>query len=78
MIHGEVSHQLHAIDWHQRKAVLWPAVLAGVQRLPLQHQCLVIEGAGSPAKVNLPKSAIVNMELALALQASVYLIVDID
>ncbi|UPW20641.1 cobyric acid synthase [Agarivorans sp. TSD2052] len=78
IVNGEVSHQLNAIDWHQRKAILWPAVTASVERLQSKHQCLVIEGAGSPAEVNLRKSDIVNMELALHVDASVYLIADID
>ncbi|MDO6765326.1 cobyric acid synthase [Agarivorans sp. 1_MG-2023] len=78
VVNGKVSHELLAKDWHQRKAVLWPAVTASLQRLQSKHPLLVIEGAGSPAEVNLRKSDIVNMEVALHTNASVYLIADID
>jgi adenosylcobyric acid synthase len=78
VVNGEVSHELLAKDWHQRKSVLWPAVTASLARLQQDYSQLVIEGAGSPAEVNLRKSDIVNMEVALHCQASVYLIADID
>ncbi|WP_040307470.1 cobyric acid synthase [Agarivorans albus] len=78
VVNGEVSHDLLAKDWHQRKSVLWPAVTASLARLQQGFSQLVIEGAGSPAEVNLRKSDIVNMEVALHCEASVYLIADID
>ncbi|GGA93005.1 cobyric acid synthase [Agarivorans gilvus] len=78
VVNGKVSHELHAKDWHQRKAVLWPAVTQSLAQLKKRFPLLVIEGAGSPAEVNLRKSDIVNMEVALHTDASVYLIADID
>ncbi len=78
IVNGKVSHELHAKDWHQRKSVLWPAVTQSLSRLQQRFPLLVIEGAGSPAEVNLRKSDIVNMEVALHSDALVYLIADID
>lgn len=78
VVEGQVHGPLHSMDWHQRRDYLWPVVQRCLQRVQQQYQQVVIEGAGSPAEVNLRKSDIVNMEVALACQADVYLVVDID
>lgn len=78
IVQGKRVEDIHAHAWHERKAILWPAVESSLGRLQSKHQQIVIEGAGSPAEVNLRKSDIVNMEVALACEADVYLVVDID
>lgn len=77
IVNGEVDTQVTKLPWMQRKARLWPHVKAAFTRLQSQYDLLVIEGAGSPAEVNLRAGDIVNMAVALEFDASVQLIVDI-
>jgi adenosylcobyric acid synthase len=64
--------------WLERKALLWPVVRDALGSLLGDFELVVIEGAGSPAEVNLRDSEIVNMRVALECDADVYLAVDID
>lgn len=77
IVNGEVDTQVTQLPWMQRKARLWPHVKAALTRLQSQYDLVVIEGAGSPAEVNLRAGDIVNMAVALEFNASVQLIVDI-
>jgi adenosylcobyric acid synthase len=61
-----------------RRTLLWKEVQYTLQRLQNDYQQVIIEGAGSPAEINLRAGDIVNMSVALECQADVYLVSDID
>jgi adenosylcobyric acid synthase len=64
--------------WSSRRADLWPVVVDSLDRLRRSHDVVVVEGAGSPAEINLRDRDIVNMRVALYAQADVLLVADID
>jgi adenosylcobyric acid synthase len=78
IVMGRYSPDITALPWLGRKARLWPVVQSALHSLLADYDQLVIEGAGSPAEVNLRESDIVNMAVALECQADVYLVADID
>ncbi len=78
VVMGRYDPAISALPWLARKAQLWPVVQAALSSLLADYEQLVIEGAGSPAEVNLRASDIVNMRVALECQADVYLVADID
>src|SRR4051812_15757513 len=53
---GEVRADLAGIPWHERSALLWPHARDALQSLQADHDVIVIEGAGSPAEINLRHS----------------------
>lgn len=59
-------------------ADLWPVVTEALDRLRSTYDIVIAEGAGSPAEINLRDQDIVNMRLALSVQAHVLLVADID
>ena len=67
-----------AREYHQLKASLWETVTASLHRLRTEYDVVVIEGAGSPAEINLKDHDIVNMRVALHADAPVLLVGDID
>jgi adenosylcobyric acid synthase len=75
---GQVRPDLGAMPWRERSALLWPTAQAAL--LSLQSECdvLVIEGAGSPAEINLAANDFVNTGTALAAEAACLLVSDID
>jgi len=75
---GRANPELTALGWRERKAHLWPHVQAALHSLLAEYDVVVIEGAGSPAEVNLRSSDIVNMRVALEARAAVLLACDID
>jgi adenosylcobyric acid synthase len=75
---GQSRIELRDYPWHERKAVLWPAVDEALHSLRTEYDLIVAEGAGSPAETNLRHSDIVNMEVARHCNASVLLVADID
>ncbi|GMA15618.1 cobyric acid synthase [Deinococcus metallilatus] len=75
---GRAHPELTALGWRERKAHLWPHVQAALHSLLDEYDVVVIEGAGSPAEVNLRSSDIVNMRVALEARAAVLLACDID
>lgn len=64
--------------WLERAPRLWPVISGALCSLVSEFEQLVIEGAGSPAEVNLRDTDLVNMRVALACDADVYLVADID
>jgi len=78
IINGKVDSELSNMPWRERKKLIWPKVVTALETLQSQYQQIVIEGAGSPAEINLRDGDIVNMSVALACQADVYLVSDID
>jgi adenosylcobyric acid synthase len=67
-----------ALPWLERRSRLWPVVQSSLHGLLRDFDQVVIEGAGSPAEINLRATDIVNMAVARECQADVYLIADID
>lgn len=78
IINGKVDNQISLLPWMERKKWVWPKVLEALNSLQDSYEQVVIEGAGSPAEINLRDADIVNMSVALACQADVYLVSDID
>ncbi len=76
---GQVWGQVSATDYHlKRVEELFPIVWSSYQKLASQYDVIVIEGAGSPAEINLREHDIVNMRMARAADAACLLIGDID
>jgi adenosylcobyric acid synthase len=76
---GKVWGQVSAADYHtNRVEQLFPAVLQSYRRLASQYDLILIEGAGSPAEINLQEHDIVNLRMAHAADASCILVGDID
>lgn len=78
IINGKVNSEISALPWMDRKKLLWPEVQKSLHHLIETYDQVVIEGAGSPAEINLREGDIVNMSVALECQADVYLVSDID
>jgi adenosylcobyric acid synthase len=78
IIHGQVAFDLDAKAYHDYKPRAMAAVLASWERLTAQYDCLLVEGAGSPAEINLRDRDIANMGFAEAVDCPVILIADID
>lgn len=75
---GEVVGNMHAIDYFKRKKDYIPVVKEAFDHLAEDYDIIVIEGAGSPAEINLKQDDIVNMGLAKLVDAPVLLVGDID
>lgn len=78
VVNGRVSGTLSAKDWRTNRQSLWPVVTEGLDSLLESFDVVVIEGAGSPAEVNLKSADIVNMRVALHAECPVLLVGDID
>ena len=78
IIHGRPVANMTAAIYHGYKETAWSAVASSLARLRKQYELVIIEGAGSPAEINLRDKDIVNMGLALRVKAPVLLIGDID
>lgn len=75
---GERREDLSRMEWHARARHLWPVIGASLDALMAEHEVLVIEGAGSPAEINLMDTDVVNMRIAEAARAATLLVCDID
>ena len=75
---GQVSEELSSMPWRGRSEKVWPAISAALDALRAENDVVVIEGAGSPAEINLHASDIVNMRIARHAQARCLLVTDID
>ncbi len=78
ILHGRPIGNLSAVDYDNLKARLLPEALGALERLRDEYEIVVLEGAGSPAEVNLMATEIVNMRMAEAAEAPVLLVGDID
>jgi adenosylcobyric acid synthase len=78
VIHGRVRAEMDARDYHQYKTVAMQAVLESHARLSAQYDAVIVEGAGSPAEINLRDRDIANMGFAEAVDCPVILVADID
>lgn len=78
IIHGKVVSDMDAVVYHDYKAHAMQAVLQSYARLQTTYDMIVVEGAGSPAEINLRDRDIANMGFAEAVDCAVILIADID
>ncbi len=78
IIHGKAYKNLNAKQYHAYKKQARQAVLASWQRLSQGYDKVIVEGAGSPAEINLREGDIANMGFAEAVDCPVILIADID
>ena len=67
-----------AVDYFARRDALWPIVTEALDALVASHDLVIVEGAGSPAEINLASREIVNMRVALRANAPVVLVGDIE
>lgn len=75
---GQVDEELTRMDWRGRSEKVWPTVARALDELMAVNDVVVIEGAGSPAEINLMASDIVNLRVARHVQARCLLVTDID
>ena len=78
IVNGEVRGCYAARDYFRMKRSLIPDIMAAYESLAKENDVIVIEGAGSPAEINLREDDIVNMGLAELLNTPVLLVGDID
>ena len=75
---GQVNDELTHAPWRDRSERVWPTIQKALNELMAENDVVVIEGAGSPAEINLKASDIVNMRVAVAANAACLLVTDID
>jgi len=75
---GRPWETLPTVSYYECKQALWEQVTAALARLQARYDLVIIEGAGSPAEINLHQSDIVNMAVARHAHAPVLLVGDID
>ncbi len=78
IIHGRAVGNMDARDYHDYKRIAQTAVFASYQRLASDYEAIVVEGAGSPAEINLRHNDIANMGFAEHVDCPVLLVADID
>ena len=78
IILGEEQKEMKAREYFEYKKTCKPMILETFQKLEKENDIVVIEGAGSPAEINLNQNDIVNMGMAEMADAPVLLIADID
>lgn len=78
IVNGEVLGTMSARDYFKMKKSLVPEIMKAYRKLDEAYDIIVIEGAGSPAEINLKQDDIVNMGMAKLAKAPVLLVGDID
>ena len=78
IVNGEVRANMSAADYFRYKKQLIPEILKAYNKLAAENDIIVIEGAGSPAEINLKDDDIVNMGFAKLVKTPVLLVGDID
>jgi len=78
IIHGHAITNLEAVDYHNYKPTAMKAVLQSYNRLKEQYDWIIVEGAGSPAEINLRDRDIANMGFAEQVDCPVIIVADID
>ncbi len=78
IVHGKQLQSMDAGTFHAYKGRAMDYVLESFERLGQQHEVIIVEGAGSPAEINLREQDIANMGFAEAADCPVLLVADID
>lgn len=78
IVNGRATTTLAAAEYFHRRDQLWPVATAAIDRLRREFELVVIEGAGSPAELNLADAEIVNFAVARHCQSAVLLVGDIE
>lgn len=78
IVNGEVLGNMSARDYYKRKTELIPHIMEAYNNLAKEYDIIVMEGAGSPAEINLKENDIVNMGMAKLVNSPVLLVGDID
>ena len=78
IVNGEIRGHMSAVDYFKFKHQLIPDIMEAYEGLEDEYDIIVIEGAGSPAEINLKSDDIVNMGMAKMVNAPVLLAGDID
>ena len=78
IVRGQVAGNWKAMDYYRRKTEFIPVIRQAFDRLSEKYEVVVLEGAGSPAEINLQENDIVNMGMARIADAPVLLVGDID
>jgi adenosylcobyric acid synthase len=79
IVRGKIWGRISAADYHQRRVQeLMPMVRESYETLAAAHDIIILEGAGSPAEINLKQHDIANMRMAKMADAACLLIGDID
>lgn len=75
---GRPDHELSSLPWRARADALWTAIEGALSSLQSEHEFVLLEGAGSPAEINLRDTDLANMRTAKAAGARVIVVADID
>ena len=78
IIHGQAIGNMNAMAYHEYKSTARNAALESFSRLAREYEAVIVEGAGSPAEINLRANDIANMGFAEAVDCPVILVADID
>lgn len=78
IVSGRPVGVMQVREYHEYQPEVWPVVTEALTRLRARSDLVVIEGAGSPAEINLRHRDIANMAVALHANSPVLLVVDID
>jgi adenosylcobyric acid synthase len=78
VVDGRADLVLSALPWRERGTLLWPQVERALRELLAEYDLVLLEGAGSPAEVNLRETDLANMRSAAVADAAVLLVGDID
>ncbi len=78
IVNGKPRGHMGAVDYFRYREALIPEILSAFDSLAAEYDVIVMEGAGSPAEINLRENDIVNMGLAALTDAPVILVGDID
>lgn len=78
IIQGRVVTDMEAVNYHHYKSTAMAAVMDSYNRLSKQYEAIIVEGAGSPAEINLRDRDIANMGFAEAADCPVIIVADID
>lgn len=75
---GHASPMLGEVPWRERAPHVWPTIAQSLDALRASHDLVIIEGAGSPAEINLMDCDVVNLRVARHADARCLLVTDID